>query len=229
VQSFATIARGLRSVETVSHLEAGFWEQFETFQSVSADLARFNDLEKVVERALELALALTGSSAAFNTLADNRGARKQVYSRAESPSQTLSNDEIEGMPEQASDGARLRSAALSTLCSQPLQAGGRTLGMIGVVNRTGYTTVQRRAFALFANPLASAIEIARLHQRRQELVDALVNLRADLDRSEAQRLLNEERARSAERLEKAHELAVEALLAVSVHARFSSEPAGGAG
>jgi signal transduction histidine kinase len=92
--------------------------------------------------------------------------------------------------------------------------------MIGVVNRAGFTAVQRRTFSLFANQLAAAIEIARLHQRRQEMVDALVNLRADLDRSEAQRLLSEERARSTERLERAHELAVEALLAVSGHARL---------
>jgi signal transduction histidine kinase len=92
--------------------------------------------------------------------------------------------------------------------------------MIGGVNEPGYTAVQRHAFSLLAHPLAAAIEIARLHQRRQEMVDALVNLRADLDRSEQQRLLNEERARSAERLERAHELAVEALLAVSVHARL---------
>ena len=92
--------------------------------------------------------------------------------------------------------------------------------MIGVVNPAGYTAVQRRAFSLFANQLAAAIEIARLHERRQEMVDALINLRAELDRSEEQRLLNDERARSTERLERAHELAVEALLAVSVHARL---------
>jgi hypothetical protein len=65
-------------METVSRVEAGFWEQFETFQSVSVDLARFSD--QVVERALELALELTGSSAAFIALADDTGGRKQVYS-----------------------------------------------------------------------------------------------------------------------------------------------------
>jgi signal transduction histidine kinase len=61
--------------------------------------------------------------------------------------------------------------------------------------------------------------VAQLYERRQEMVDALVNLRADLDRSERQRLITEERAMSAERVEQAHEAAVDALLAVSRHAR----------
>jgi len=32
-------------LETVSRLEADFWEQFEAFQFVSVDLARFRDLD----------------------------------------------------------------------------------------------------------------------------------------------------------------------------------------
>jgi signal transduction histidine kinase len=91
--------------------------------------------------------------------------------------------------------------------------------MIGVAGGKVYSVIQRRAVGILAHQVAAALEIFRLQQRRQELVDALVNLRADLDRSEKQRLLNEERAQSALRIEKAHELAVEALLAVSTHAR----------
>jgi signal transduction histidine kinase len=91
--------------------------------------------------------------------------------------------------------------------------------MFGVAKSTGYTATQQRSFAIFANQVAATIALAQLHERRQEMVDALVNLRGDLDRSEKQRLLNQERARSAERLEHAHEAAVDALLAVSRHAR----------
>jgi len=80
--------------------------------------------------------------------------------------------------------------------------------------------VERRAFAVFANQVAGAVEIAQLQERRQEMVDALVDLRADLDRSEQRRLINEERAQAAERVERAHEIAVAALVAVSDHARF---------
>ena len=151
--------------------------------------------------------------------------------RAEAPSEALTEDQIDRFVERAKsapatmDGhaagaSRHLDAIQSSFFSQMLQAGGRTIGVIGAVNSAGFTAVQRRSFSLFANQLATAIEIARLHERRQEMVDALVNLRAELDRSEAQRLLSEERVRSTERLERAHELAVEALLAVSVHARL---------
>jgi signal transduction histidine kinase len=204
-------------METVSELEAGFWEQFEAFQSVSLELAGYRELDQVAERALDLALALTKSSTAFIALVDEHGARQRVYSRSATPSESLPDSEIEKLvdgPDRPDPGLN------SSFCGQTLQAGGTTIGMIGVVNRSGFTAVQRRAFSLFANQLAAAIEIARLHERRQEMVDALINLRAELDRSEEQRLLNEERARSTERLEHAHELAVEALLAVSVHARL---------
>jgi signal transduction histidine kinase len=214
-------------METVSQLEAGFWEQFEAFQFVSVDLARFRELDEVAERALELALDLTRSSVAFIALTDDAGDRKQVYTRAATPSDVLTEDQIDSMVEKASATSsgvsvlsRQSEAVKNTFCGQALMAGGRAIGMIGVVNHSGFTTVQRRSFSLFANQLAAAIEIARLHQRRQEMVDALVNLRAELDRSESQRLISEERARSAERLERAHELSVEALQAVSVHARL---------
>jgi signal transduction histidine kinase len=213
-------------VETVGQLEADFWEQFEAFQSVSVDLARISDLDQVADRALELALELTRSSVAFVALVDDSGDRKQVYTRAATPSQALEAGELEELiahaaaAERAVAGTSPTSAPNpSSFYGQPLLAGGRTIGMIGVVNQSGYSTTQRRVLSLFANQLAAAIEIARLHQRRQEMVDALINLRADLDRSEAQRLISDERAKSTERLELAHELAVEALLAVSVHAR----------
>jgi signal transduction histidine kinase len=217
-------------VETVSRLEADFWEQFEAFQFVSVDLARFRDLDEVAERALELALDLTRSSVAFIALVDDSGGRQQVYTRAAAPGDALTEDQIDrfiqkaapataSVDRHAGGASRHGDTVQSTFFSQMLQAGGRTVGVIGVVNPAGLNAVQRRSFSLFANQLAAAIEIARLHERRQEMVDALVNLRAELDRSEEQRLLSDERARGAERLERAHDLAVEALLAVSVHAR----------
>src|SRR5438046_2467579 len=73
--------------------------------------------------------------------------------------------------------------------------------------------------SVLAAHAASALALAQQLERRQEMIGALVNLRADLDRSERQRLIHEERARSAERVEQAHEASVDALLAVSRHAR----------
>jgi signal transduction histidine kinase len=91
--------------------------------------------------------------------------------------------------------------------------------MIGIANPTGYTATQERTFAIFTHQVAASLALAQLYERRQEMIDTLINLRADLDRSEKQRLVNQERARSAERVERAHEAAVDALLAVSRHAR----------
>jgi signal transduction histidine kinase len=91
--------------------------------------------------------------------------------------------------------------------------------MIGVSRDSTYTDLQRQSLAIFANQVASSVQIARLRRRRLEMVDTLVNLRAEIERSEKERLVAAERAESATRVERAHELAVEALLAISVHAR----------
>ena len=47
----------------------------------------------------------------------------------------------------------------------------------------------RKTFAIFAKQVAAAIAVAQLSERRQAMIDTLVNLRADLDRSERQRLI----------------------------------------
>jgi len=55
----------------------------------------------VAERALELALELTKSSVVFITLVDDRGDRKQVYTRAAAPSEALTEDQIDRFVERA--------------------------------------------------------------------------------------------------------------------------------
>jgi signal transduction histidine kinase len=217
---------------TVDQLNAKFWDQIEALRSVSIELALFQEPNQLAEHALELALDLTKSSVGFISLVEEAGEPKRVYSRSTDTSQTLPSDEIERMLIAASTSAsqpvanRLQSSSnrhsglqWSSFCVQTLRAGDRTLGMIGVAKESGYTAVQHRALSMFADQLAAAIEIANLKQDRQEMVDAMVNLRNELDRSEQQRLASEEHARTAARLERAHELAVEVLLAVSVHAR----------
>ena len=89
--------------------------------------------------------------------------------------------------------------AIRSTCAQNLEAAGKVVGMIGVASRSGYSAIQRRTFAIFAHQVGSAIGLALQYERRQEMVDAMVNLRADLDRSEKQRLINHERARSVAR------------------------------
>jgi len=220
-------------VETVSQLEAGFWDLLEAFQVVSTELARFKNVEAVADGALGLALELTKSSVAFIGLVDDAGEPKRVFSRAVDPAEALPPDEIERIvaatavpPAQAgtAEAAWSRSAnpgarAFRSYCGQPLMARGKVIGMMGVSSANGYTAAQRRAFAVFANQVAAALEISQFEERRQEMIDALINVRAELDRSERQRLINQEHAQSAARVERAHETAVAALIEVSLHAR----------
>ncbi len=220
-------------MDTVNRSEAGAWDVVEAFQSASDELSRLSDMTQIAEGALRWALELTKSSVAFVALVDD-ASNMQVFSRATNPSYQVSRDEIERLV--AAAGARLSpgaetldstwtsimdpaSQSLRSFCGQPLKAGGKVVGMIGVARSSGYTAIQRRTLAVFGNQVAAALEIAQMQRRRQGMVDTLVNLRTELDRSEKQRLENEARAQSAERLERAHEAAVAALLAVSAHAR----------
>ena len=204
----------------------------EEVESAARELARQQSAPDIIEAALRLALDLTRSAVAFLALVvPDAGADKRVYSLARDAAGGLPQDEIErifasaGAESGSTGGARGGPAtdaavpALRSTCAQPLAVGGRSLGMIGVASPAGYSAAQQGAFAVFAMQVAAALAAATTAGRRQEMVDTLVNLRADLDRSERHRLINEERARSAERVEQAHEAAVDALLAVSRHAR----------
>src|SRR6266849_7356500 len=189
-------------------------------------MAGAQDPAKLADQALRLALDLTGATVAFIGLVDDAGNRQQVYSRAAGAEPLMSGDQIDALfAATRKPSGRTRRAplvpdhGLNDYVGTPLKAGGKVMGMMGVAGGSVYTVVQRRAFAILANQLAAAMEMSRLQQRRQELVEALVNMRADLDRSEQQRLLTEARAQAALRIDKAHGLALDALVAVSNHAR----------
>jgi signal transduction histidine kinase len=209
-------------VDTLTPPETGSGNQVEALDSVTRELAALGDASEVAERALAIAIDLTHASVAFIALDEEPGGRRRVYSTAADPSTHPSDDEIDRLmtatTHQAAAARNGREAAQQeSFCGEPLVAAGRSIGTMGVVSPLGFTPLQRSAFAVLAHQVAASFEIARQHERRQEMVDALVNLRADLDRSEKQRVVIEEQARSAERLEKAHDTAIEALLAVSTH------------
>jgi signal transduction histidine kinase len=206
-------------------------DPLEAFQGAAEELGHFRTVPDVAEAALKLTLELTRSGVAFLAVADESGAGKRIFSRAYSPVERVTDADIERLFAAVPSGGGITGGAwtspsesqaspsLRSTCVRPLEAGGESVGMIGIANPAGYTAVQLQTFNLLAQQVASALAIARLTERRQEMVDALVNLRADLDHSERQRLINDERIRSAERVEHAHEASVEALLAVSRHAR----------
>lgn len=204
-------------------VDAGHGDILETFQLASEELARYKTVPEVAEAALDLALSMTRSTVAFLALVGEvgeDGEDKRVFSKAADPSDTPQTDEIEKFfAATRSVGGDNMTPGLRSTATYPLQVAGRTLGMVGVANPSGFTAVQERMFGVFANQVAAAIGLAQLAENRQEMIDAMVNLRAELDRSERRRLINEERARSAERVERAHEASVDALLSVSRHAR----------
>ena len=210
----------------------GGLDALEQVESASRELIKRGTVSEVVEAALALAADLTRSPVAFLALEgpDDDG-DKRVYSLAHDPADDLAHDEIDRILATAdttsgplTNGtgkgvANTMAPAMRSTCAQALVAGGRSYGMIGVASPSGYSATQQRSFAIFAQQVAAAIAVATMSGRRQEMVDTLVNLRADLDRSERQRVINDERARSAERVERSHEASVDALLAVSRHAR----------
>src|SRR5256712_8493415 len=225
----ASAHQGGSDLEKVG-LEAGSGDVLEAFQAASAELARFKSVPEIAEAALRIALTLTRSSVAFLALNDEGGGDKRVFSMATDPGQ-MPEDEIERIfaaasaypwPIAGATWSGIRDAATPATRStfaQQLRAAGQAAGAFGVASPTGYSAVQQRAFAIFAHHVAAALEVGRLGERRKGIVETLVNLREELDRSERHRLINDERARSAERVEHAHEASVDALLAISRHAR----------
>jgi signal transduction histidine kinase len=207
-ETLSTISPRVGTIKTLIQ-EGGSAGEVEALDAAVRELAVAQDWSQIAERALTLALDLTGASVAFIGLDDHAEGDRHVYSKAADPSAEPSDAEIEQLIKAT---APIRSSYL-----QSLVAGGQAVGTMGVVNERGFTKLQQAAFGVLAGQVAAALEISRLSQRRQELIDSLVNMRADLDRSEKQRVVSEERARSAERLEQAHEMAVQALLAVSTH------------
>jgi signal transduction histidine kinase len=189
--------------------EGGSKEAVEALDAAVRALAAEQDWSLIAERALALALDLTGASISFIGVDDQAEGGRHFYSKAALASAMPSDEEI--------DQLITAKAPIGSSYVQTLVAGGRAVGTMGVVNELGLTNPQLAAFGVLAGQVAASFEIARLSQRRHELIDSLVNMRADLDRSERQRVVSEERARSAERLEHAHEMAVQALIAVSTH------------
>ncbi len=224
-------SQGGKDVDAVGGV-TGRLDALEQIESASRELIQHSTISDVVEAALALAADLTKSPVAFIALLEPDDDRhKRVYSLARDPAHDLPRDEIERILATAGDlsdptrnaswseKAETVGPAIRSTCARTLEAGGRSLGMIGVASPSGYSALQQKSFAIFAQQVAAAIAVATTSGRRQQMVDTLVNLRADLDRSERQRVVNEERARSAERMEHAQEAAVDALLAVSRHAR----------
>jgi signal transduction histidine kinase len=201
-------------------------EGLDGIRAASVELSRLQDPAQIVERALDWALTLTGMQVAFIRTAGDEGV-EELRLRLSDPAAHVSPEDVEALiAETGTDRPQEgRPSLLRHASIRPLEAGGQRLGMAGVGGEAPMSPLQEQALSAFVVSLAAIMLVADLQRRRQEMVDALVNLRIDLDQSEHQRQIDAARAESADRVERAHELAVAALHAVSVHARSGHDQA----
>ena len=193
-------------------------DQLAAGRVATLDAAELRAVEGLLQQTLGAVLAVTRSPVGFIALADQSGAL-QLTTSSSGSSDGMTSETMNSFARSVMGG----EAVTSTFIGVPVQLGNAAIGMIGVANAPTYTSSEREALRFFADHLASAIELARLRQSRQALVETLVNARADLEVSEERRTVAEERARSAERLENAHALAIQALVAVSANLRAGDD------
>ena len=204
---------------TASPFDAALRGVLDKLHAATTELARHDQVLEVCESAVELALALTGSSQAVLALEDGMVADRPLFSSS-SDRRGLSDAEAKDLLVAAGvAGWRVHPTAYS---GQPsigaeLRA-GELFGHMAVVRPADYSEADRRAFAIFASHVAQALDRALLRRRQVALEATVLGLRAKTEDDEEATRRTAERLRSAERVERAHELAVEVLLAVSSHA-----------
>jgi len=175
------------------------------------------DEEESIRRALDAALAVTRSPVGFVGLVDESG-ETHLVSKTADPGADVSSDAMRQLAHRVMEGDAPATPS-PTFVGAQVRAGDTLLGVLVVANATAYTATDREAVAFIAESMAAGIELDHVRSSRQALVDTLVNVRAELELSERRRLLTEERARSAERLERAQALAIDALTGISASLR----------
>ncbi|HEY1421748.1 MAG TPA: GAF domain-containing protein [Candidatus Dormibacteraeota bacterium] len=207
-------------METTRTQRTSLGEALDRIQAAFLELSPLREISDIAETALGWELDMMSSEAAFIRVPDV----DLLSTRTANGPGTLGDDKVRSLLRQAADltlGERDGSAPehAGHACIHALQAGGRTFGLTGVMREKPYNGIEQSMFAILAAQIASVMEVARLKHHQGQTSNVLTTLRAELERTEHERELNAERAQSAQRVERAHELAVAALVAVSVHAR----------
>lgn len=174
------------------------------------------EVDDAVVAAIDALLAVTHSAVGFVGLAVDSG-ETRIISRTADAAGDITREAMSQLARRVL--ADEPQSASQRFVGAPLRSGDAVLGVVVVANAPAYTPADRQAVALVADSLAARIELNRVRRSRQSLVETLVNMRAELELSERRRLVSEERARSAERLESAHAVAIEALAAISGNLR----------
>ena len=175
------------------------------------------DLDELIGRGVDALLAVTRSPVGFVGLIDTTG-QTRLIARTADLSGDITQDAMDQLARRVLDGEDKNSATQRFIGAQ-LRSGDTIFGTVVVANGPAYTRADRQAVAFFAESIVAQIELSRVRKSRQALVETLVNMRAELELSERRLLITEERARSAERLQRAQSQAIEALSAIASNLR----------
>ena len=201
-----------------------FRQQLESLYSISIEIARLHELQKVLDRALGFCLDLTQSAFGFIGLLTGSQEMDVAAIKGFEPSDPNFYDNFRLIPVRPSvfgvvitdqhsnisndvlhDPDRVGQPRghppVRTFMGVPLQVGERVIGMVGVANKlSGYTADEERLLSTFANQVAVAIENARLYEDQKRMIDELEQLHRDLSQAEREQVLRQERERIAAEL-----------------------------
>jgi signal transduction histidine kinase len=201
-----------------------FRQQLESLYSISIEIARLHELQKVLDRALGFCLDLTQSAFGFIGLLTGSQEMDVAAIKGFEPSDPSFYDNFRLIPVRPSvfgvviinqhsnisndvlhDPDRVGQPRghppVRTFMGVPLQVGERVIGMVGVANKlSGYTADEERLLSTFANQVAVAIENARLYEDQRRMIDELEQLHRDLSQAEREQVLRQERERIAAEL-----------------------------
>jgi signal transduction histidine kinase len=198
--------------------------EIERLHAISVEIASLQELQHVMDRALDYCLELTASEFGFVGLM--QGADQMDVAAIKgfvpdddsfyAPFRTIPVRPsvfgvvlLSGQPHLSNDvahdalhvGTPRGHPPVRTFLGAPLMFGSDVLGMLGVANREGgYDRQQERLLSVFANQVAVAIRNVRLYEEQRSMIARLQRLRGQLEAVERDRLLDDERQRIAREL-----------------------------
>src|SRR5690348_13573312 len=189
---------GGRPLATASPFDAALGDVLDRLHSASSDLEGARDATEVAQRAAEAALALTRSAQAVVALGGvghELGRYDRFFARGGGGAPPPTEDEVAGLLLAAGllhygDRSR-RDRVRGSVAGALLRTHGQVIGGVAVSRAGDYSQTERVALEVFASQVATALASSSQW---------------------------DEMWQSVERVERAHELAVQVLTAVSSHA-----------
>ena len=214
--------------------------EIERLHAISVEIASLQELQKVMDRALDYCLELTASEFGFVGLMQGSDQMdvaaikgfvpddQSFYARFRTipvrPS-VFGVVVLTGQPHLSNDvahdalhvGTPRGHPPVRTFLGAPLVFGSEVVGMLGVANRDGgYDKQQERLLSVFANQVAVAIRNAKLYEEQRNMIARLQRLRGQVEAAERDRLLDDERQRIAREL---HDRVAQTLFSIGLAAQ----------